>query len=285
MLEQDKLDLVVIASPTPFHYEQVKAAMERGVDVFLEKPMAVSLEEADKMIGLKEKYNRKFMVFQPRRTDGDLQTLKKILQSGTIGPVYMIKCCKTSDYVRRNDWQALKKNGGGMLNNYGSHGIDQLLYLTGSKAKNITCHLRAIATVGDADDVVKAVIETENGIIIDLDINRATAFPFPEWTVLGKYGSISYIEENEERLFKIRYLKEEELPNLPLFDQMAAPGRRYEYEDKLIWHEMTVPVERGGDQHYYDYCYTYYSGEGEPFVPVSDTREVMRILDECRKGV
>lgn len=284
MIEEEKLDLVVIASPTPFHYEQAKAAMERGIDVFLEKPMVTSLEEADRLIALMQEYNRKLMVYQPRRTDADIQTLKRILQSDPIGPVYMVQCCKTSDYMRRNDWQSLKKYGGGMLNNYGSHFIDQMLYLTGSRAKKISCHLRCIASVGDADDVVKALIEMENGVIIDLDINRATAFPFPRWTVLGKYGTIIYAEENEQAVFKIRYLKKDEIPPLELNEQMAAPGRSYENDDKLTWHEMTVPITANERIDYYDYCYSYYAEGGEPFVPVSDTREVIRILEECRKS-
>jgi len=84
----------------------------------------------------------------------------------------MIKYARSS-YIRRNDWQTQKRYGGGMLNNYGAHAIDQLLYITGSKAADISCRLRRIATLGDADDVVKAVIETDNGIILDIDINMA----------------------------------------------------------------------------------------------------------------
>jgi len=73
-----------------------------------------------------------------------------------------------------------------MLNNYGSHYIDRLLYLSGSTAKRITCHLRTIASLGDADDVVKVLIDTENGIILDIDINMASAQPMPVWHILGK---------------------------------------------------------------------------------------------------
>ncbi len=284
MINGEKLDLVVIASPTPFHYEQTKAAFEKGIDVFLEKPMVSSLEEADSLIELAKQLGRKLMVYQPRRTDDHVQTLKRILDEGIIGPVYMIKCCHTSDYMRRNDWQALKKYGGGMLNNYGSHFFDQILYLTRSRARSVSCQLRCIASVGDADDVVKALVETENGIIVDMDINRATAFPFPRWLVMGKYGTVRYEEQNGQKLFRIRYLIPEEIPPLELNAEMAAPGRSYDNNDRLVWHEKVVPVTADKDFDYYDYCYSYYAEGHEPFVPVSDTREVMRILEECRKS-
>jgi len=285
MLENEKLDLVVIASPTPFHLEQATTVMECGIDVFLEKPMAQSLEEADTMIEVMDKCKRKLMVYQPRRMDADIQSLINILKSDIIGPIYMIQGCRTSDYVRRNDWQALKKYSGGMLNNYGSHFIDQLLYITGSTAKHVSCHLRCIASIGDADDVVKTLIETESGVILDMDINRATAFPMPQWLVLGKYGSIRYIKDsNDKEMFQIKYLKPQELPPLELKPEMAAQGRSYSNFEELTWHEKCVDIDKEGSFDYYNYCYSYYAEGKKPFVPIETTREVMRILDECRKS-
>ena len=174
MLAQEALDLVVIASPTPYHAEQAIAAFERGCDVFCDKPVAPTLAETDRMIDAMRAHGRKLMVYQPHRARAETVALQAILAQGWIGPVYMIKIARTS-YMRRNDWQAFRQYGGGMLNNYGAHYIDLLLHLSGSRATHVSCATRAVATLGDAEDVVKAVIETESGTILDLDINMASA--------------------------------------------------------------------------------------------------------------
>ena len=127
-------DLVVIASPTPFHAGQAISAFEAGCDVFCDKPMAGTLAEADEMVAAAEKLGRKLMVYQPHRALQPTLSLKRILDSGVIGPVYMIKHARTS-FTRRNDWQALRRHGGGMLNNYGAHIIDLCLHVAGSPQK------------------------------------------------------------------------------------------------------------------------------------------------------
>lgn len=281
MLENEKLDLIVIASPTVFHKEQAITAMNNGIDVFLEKPMTQSLLDADEIINSMRKTNRKLMVYQPHRVTSEFLALKSILDRGVIGQVYMIKrAC--SAYKRRNDWQSLKKFGGGMLNNYGAHFIDQMLCLCNSKVKEISCHIRTVATLGDADDVVKALMETEDGVILDLDINMATAVELPEWTVLGKRGAISCeIANDGQRVFRTRYYQEKDLTDLKLHSELAAPGREYDNFENIPWREENVLISDFEEENFYNKCYDYYALDRQPFVPVDETREVMRIISEC----
>jgi predicted dehydrogenase len=283
MLEKEALDLVVIASPTIFHREQAIRAMERGLDVFLEKPMAGDLEEADAIVRAMNKNGRKVMVYQPHRTTPEFLAAKHIVESGKLGPVYMIKR-GWSNYVRRNDWQSLKQYGGGMLNNYGTHFIDQTLSLAGSKARTISGSLKRIASLGDADDVVKLVIETENDVTLDIDINMATAVPLPPWALLGQYGSASMERTERGEEFVVRYLKPEELPALDINTQLAAPGRQYDNGDRLTWYEERFAVNDFQPIDFYEQCYRYFALGEAPFVSVEETREVMRIIQECRAG-
>lgn len=281
LLGSEKLDLVVIASPTQFHADQAILAFQHGCDVFCDKPMASSLVQADRLIAAMKAHNRKLMVYQPHRGRADMVALQEILRQGLIGPVYMIKCALTS-YSRRNDWQALKKHGGGMLNNYGAHQIDKLLYLSGSRARRISCKLRVVASLGDADDVVKAVIETENGTILDLDINMASAHPMPPWHILGKHGSILF--DAEQQAWQVRHYRPGELEDIELHQELAAPERRYGSGETIPWREKTFPLGEFQPIDYYQKCYSYFALDGEPFVPIAETRELMRVLDACRKN-
>ncbi|NMB98207.1 MAG: hypothetical protein GYA02_16640 [Clostridiaceae bacterium] len=228
------------------------------------------------------KTGRKLMVYQPHRATSETQAIASILERGLIGQLYMIKVTRTS-YVRRNDWQSLKKYGGGMLNNYGAHHVDQLLYLASSKARKISCSMRKIASLGDADDVVKAVIETENNVILDLDINMAAAIQLSPWSIMGSRGTVVQERKADGKVvFRVKYYKEEEAPNLELKDQLAAQGRSYSNFDDIQWYEEEIEISDFEPVNFYDKCYEYYALDGQPFVPVEQTLEVMRVLHECR---
>ena len=280
LLAGEKLDLIVVASPTPFHADQAIAAFGHGVDVFCDKPMAPSLAEADRMIRAAAEAGRKLMVYQPHRAGADIVGLKSILAQGLIGDVFMIKRA-SAWYARRNDWQAFRKNGGGMLNNYGAHYVDQLLHLAQSPAKRITCALRAVATLGDADDVVKAVIETGSGVVLDLDINMAAAHPIQPWLIFGRRGSI-VLDETADA-WRVRYFQEADLAPVAVQQGLAAEERRYGSGETIPWKEVVLPLSTFKPVDFYEQCYGYFALGQEPFVPVAETREVMRVLDACRR--
>ena len=90
MLENEELDMVVIASPTKFHLEQTLKAFENGCDVFCEKPAVTEVEEMKTIIEESKKQGRKFMVYQPHRAGADIQCLKEILRQGILGDLFMI---------------------------------------------------------------------------------------------------------------------------------------------------------------------------------------------------
>ena len=278
-LEKMKPDLTVIASPTKFHAEQTIASFKHGSDVFCDKPMAISYEEALSMATAMKEYGRKFMIYQPRRLSPDFIILKEILKEGLLGPLFMIKRA-TSNYERRNDWQAFRRNGGGMLNNYGAHYIDQAMNIADSEAEKISCSLRVAASMGDADDVVKAIIETKNGILIDIDINQAAAIALPEWYVFGKNGSMKW----ENNAWHVRYYDPAAVKDVGLQDGFAASNRKYGNGETIPWQEKTIDATGMKPVDYYDKCYEYYASGHAPFVDISETMEIMRILKVCREN-
>jgi len=282
LLAAETLDLVVIASPTNFHADQAVAAFERGCDVFCDKPLAPSLAEAERMVAAAAAHGRKLMVYQPHRAGADIVSLRAALAAGLIGPLYMLKRGRFN-YDRRNDWQAFRKHGGGMLNNYGAHYIDQLLHLAGSPATRVTCALRTIASLGDAEDVVKAVIETESGVILDVDINMAAAHPLQPWHILGHYGSI--VLDEQAQAWRVRYYDPDILGSGVVHDELVAPQRRYGNVDEVIpWQEAAFPLADYAPIDYYAKCYAFYALDQPPFVPIDETLALMRVLDACRSS-
>lgn len=276
-------DLAVIASPSHLHAEQAIHAMRNGVDVFCEKPLAMDLAEADRMIGVMRETGRKLMTYQPKRACAETLALKAILAKARIGPIYMIKLA-VSAFCRRNDWQAWKKYGGGMLSNYGAHALDLLLYLTGEKVKRVHGILRKIAALGDADDVVKLVMETESGIILDMDINMAAAVELQPMIVFGRHGTIWLARE--QKAFVVRWFDPALAPAYAADNGLAARERRYmdAYEHEIVWNEDVIPIADFESIPFYDKVYDHFALDKPSFVPIEQTREVIRIMEECRKS-
>lgn len=113
------VDIIVIATPTRLHQQMACDAMERGCDVIMEKPIAASVSEVDAIASAESARKRKVFLFQPHRWTPQARAVREILDSGVLGSIYCIRRAYHT-YRRRNDWQAIAANDGGMLNNYGA---------------------------------------------------------------------------------------------------------------------------------------------------------------------
>jgi len=277
MLRQESPDVIVLATPTTLHETQTVQAIEHGSHVILEKPMTTSVDSADRMIACAREHDRRIFVYQPHRLAPDTATVKSIIDSGKLGRIFSIKR-SVFRFRRRNDWQSLKKNGGGMLNNYGAHYIDQLLYLAGHPAlTDIRCRLWAAATQGDADDVVRAWLTTDEGLLLDLEINQASAHSLTGWHICGELGTVVEVDGG----FHLKHYLPSEADPLNIVEG-AAPGRSYDNQDRLPWREETIPV--GGDAlDFYANIHDVLTDNAEPYIPIEQTMELMRVMEACRE--
>lgn len=131
ILADREIDLVVIATPNAFHYEQVKQCLEAGKHVVVDKPFMNSSSECDEMIELAGKKNRHIFVFHNRRWDGDFLTIRKIVKCGVLGNMqyYEAHFDRYSPQRTRAAWRDTDQPGSGILFDLGPHLIDQALVL------------------------------------------------------------------------------------------------------------------------------------------------------------
>jgi scyllo-inositol 2-dehydrogenase (NADP+) len=87
LLEDPRVELVVVAAPTAAHYQLATLALRAGRHVVVEKPMVPSSADADELIRLAERHGRLLSVFHQRRWDGDFLTVQRCLQAGLLGRV------------------------------------------------------------------------------------------------------------------------------------------------------------------------------------------------------
>lgn len=267
MLTEVKPELCVIATPTYLHVPQAIKCMEVGCDVFLEKPMGMNLLEAQKLSSRRYELGRKLMIYQPHRTRIETLAAEKIIADGKLGEIFMIKRSVT-DFFLRDHWQGYKKNGGGNLANHGSHYIDQLLHLSGGCAVKAGCVLKHVITTGDADDVAKAVIVTDNNITLDLDINFVSAYDFNGLTIFGENGTADLIRNEQGKfVYRIRYYDPKE---------HDGDNKKFPFKEEVFNAYELSPID------FYEKCYEFYALDRPQFVPVEETLKVMEAIDICR---
>jgi len=276
MLASEELDAVVIATPTHLHRDMAVAALERGLHVLLEKPMALTLDEAKEIADTAREKSLVLTVYQPHRLNAYFQHIKFLVDSGTIGAVTSVMR-GSFNYARRNDWQSLQAYGGGMLSNYGAHFIDQILQLIGYDVRRVFCDLQLVASIGDADDVVNAIIETEQGCMGQVTISQASVIKPFELIVWGTYGAITL----EGKEVHIRYFDPSTLPPKELQQGLASSDRKYP-SDTIEFSEKTVPIDpRFQIDVFMDFARAVRTG-APPAVAPSETLAVMDVLAKCR---
>ncbi len=279
MLAEAGLDVVVIATPTHLHRSMAVSAFKAGVHVLLEKPMAATLADARAIVRCARAHDRIMTVYQPHRLAPYYRHLLKLIADGRIGRVYQVRC-GCFGYARRNDWQSRQRFGGGMLNNYGAHFIDQMLDLTGGRVRRLLCVLRRVATLGDADDAVKLIFESANGILVDLEINIGTALaPFPfRIEVNGPTGVIRMQPET----FQVRWFDPRDMTHKSLEKGLAGRDRKYP-SDEVPWREESGKVDSElGIDVFADLARSVRTGR-QPFVTPDQTIRVMEMTDRCRR--
>ncbi len=168
-----------------------------------------------------------------------------------------------------------------MLKNYGAHFIDQLLYLSDYKANKISCIARNIVSPGDAEDFTKITIETEKKVILDIEINLASAHSLAPWQILGKTGSI--ILDEQKKVWEVKYCDPNHIEQLEVQQSLAAQDRIYRNGKPINWNIEKFKIDDYEPIDYYKQCYKYYALGEEPIVPISQSHELMRVLDFCEK--
>ncbi|MFF3289736.1 Gfo/Idh/MocA family oxidoreductase [Streptomyces sp. NPDC003023] len=186
----DELDLVVIASPNKTHVPLARAALEAGLAVVVDKPIAGTAAEARALAALAAERGLVLSVFQNRRWDNDFLTLRKLIDDGALGDVQRFES-------RFERWRPQLKGGwresgdpaeiGGLLYDLGSHVVDQALTLFGPAAR-VYAESDVRREGARADDDTFIAITHANGVRSHLHVSATTAQLGPRFRVLGSTG-------------------------------------------------------------------------------------------------
>ena len=174
MNEENSLELVAIAPESGVHAEIALYCIKKGINVIIEKPIAMSIEDADKIIEAAKKYGVKVSACHQNRFNVAVQETRKALESGRFGRMshgsIHVRWNRNKGYYDQASWRGKWASDGGALMNQCIHGIDLLRWMMGDEVEEVYGATRQqFHSYLEAEDVGMAVVKFKNGTIATVE--------------------------------------------------------------------------------------------------------------------
>lgn len=193
LLSTPGIEAVVISTGAKFHAEQMLAAMERGLHVFVEKPLCATPEEIETLVAAQRKHGVVVGVGHSDNTrEPHLQAMRRKLDAGELGTLATFE--KTTAHsggleIRPGDWRGdPAKNPGGMLFQCGVHALHDLLYLFGPVAR-VSCTMRHDIHTTQTADVAHCILTFASGLTGTLNAYHVTPYRHT-FSIFGTAGAL-----------------------------------------------------------------------------------------------
>lgn len=216
MLERHDFDLVCIATPTVLHEAQARAALASGAHVLCEKPTAMNVAEAARMLEAAEAAGRIHMIDHELRFNPNRMRVAELIAAGELGEVRHVDITNVGSAWanpssrRKGDWWSLESQGGGRLGANGSHQVDLIRWWLGevdwvSGAARTTVPDRLDPDTGErwtatADDLAYMTLEMAGGATVQVLMSGVAAHNLGNQTrIFGSEGTL-LLSNDDERL-------------------------------------------------------------------------------------
>jgi scyllo-inositol 2-dehydrogenase (NADP+) len=278
LLAMPELQVVIIATPNDQHEAQAIAALSAGKCVVVEKPIALDLAAADRLLAASALSRGSLTAFHNRRWDSDFLTVQKLIATRTLGTLQSYEARWNRyrpDVVDR--WRERAANGGGTLLDLGPHLIDQALVLFGKPLwieADVQCR-RVGATVDDHFEI-KLGYEACNVV---LGSDYLTEDPGPRFTLKAEGGRFSKygLDVQETQLRAGQSPLDAEFGIEPAAQDGSIIG-------DLPDRPQRVPSERGRWLDFYTAVRSHLERGTALPVAAGEAREVLRIIDAARRS-
>jgi predicted dehydrogenase len=273
------LDLVVVATPNRTHAPLASRAIETGLAVVVDKPLAPTAAEARRLIDQAAAADVMLTVFQNRRWDGDFLTVRRLVGEGRLGNVSRFES-------RFERWRPVLKPGwrqqpdpaaaGGLLYDLGSHLIDQALLLFGP-AREVYAELDRRTPGSEVDDDAFVALTHRSGVRSHLWMSSLAAQFGPRFRVLGdRAGFTKFGLDVQEAA-----LRSLQVPNgadwgVDLRESWGSLGAGGD--------EAPVETERGAYPEFYRQTAAAVRASGPVPVDPADAVAVLGIIDAARRS-
>lgn len=170
MCREADVDLVYVATPHQYHAEQVMAALSRGKHVLVEKPMALTRQDCDRMIEAARRAGVHLIEGHSHSFDTPILKLSELLQSGRYGKLRMIHAMNYTDFLfrPRRPEELRTREGGGVIFNQAPHQISIARRLAAGRAERISCLPGRWDAARPTEGAYCAQLVFDNGVLASL---------------------------------------------------------------------------------------------------------------------
>ncbi|HEX5576774.1 MAG TPA: Gfo/Idh/MocA family oxidoreductase [Gemmatimonadaceae bacterium] len=195
MLKEVECEVVAIATPSGLHPTQGAIAARAGKHVVTEKPMAISLQGADELVKACDDAHVHLFVVKQNRLNAPVQMLKRAVDAGRFGRLYLGNCTvrwsRPQDYYDQAPWRGTWEFDGGAFMNQASHYVDLIQWMMGP-VENVIAKTATLARRIETEDTGVAVMRFRSGA---LGVIEVTMLTYPRnmegsFTLLGEKGSV-----------------------------------------------------------------------------------------------
>ncbi|WP_291570501.1 Gfo/Idh/MocA family protein [Clostridium sp. UBA4548] len=201
LLAREDIEGVIILSPDYVHEEQAVAAFQAGKHVFLEKPIAITIEGGKRVIEARDKSGKILLVGFVLRYNKAYRKMKELIDSGIIGEVktgWVLHSVGSGSDWYFHDWHGSMKNTGGLLLQKGSHDLDMINWIVNSKVKRIVALGSQDLFGGDkSNDLVCQKCE-DRGYCSEAIVDRNISWKRPD----GKGAEVLYNQWRNQCVYR-----------------------------------------------------------------------------------
>ncbi len=195
MLQNEAIDAVSVLTPSGSHAEHVIDIAAYKKHIVVEKPMALTLNDADAMIKACDENGVKLFVVKQNRYNLPVQKLREALAAERFGKLVLgtvrVRWCRTQEYYDQDGWRGTWAHDGGVLSNQASHHIDLLEWMMGDVESVYAKSTTALVDI-EAEDTAVVTLQFANGALGIIEATTATRPKDLEGSlsVLGEKGSV-----------------------------------------------------------------------------------------------
>jgi phthalate 4,5-cis-dihydrodiol dehydrogenase len=212
LCDDPDVEVVWISTPNQFHAEHVVAAANRGKNVIVEKPMALSIEEADRMVDAVDRNGVQLLCGHTQSLYANIQEMRRVIRTGELGRLQAINIWAYTDWMLRSRMpqEVDLSQGGGIVYRQGPHQVDTVRLLGGGMLRSVRAMASAWMEARPCPGYYAAYLEFEDGTPATIVHNGYGYFQTPE-LVPWDDPSLHISYSDAERLEARRALKRGEL--------------------------------------------------------------------------
>lgn len=180
ILDDERVDVVDVCTPTFTHHRLVLDALEVGKHVLVEKPLALTLNDADEMIRAARKAGRKLMVAHVLRFFPDYMKVKELVDQGALGEIVSARAWRGGPAPEWSPWFLENQNSGGVAVDLAIHDVDFLIWVNGGVPTRVFAKIRNLTHIGrNVHDFALINLTFPSGAVAVVEASWAMPRTFP----------------------------------------------------------------------------------------------------------